>query len=94
MLWEMGANTPPSGCYPYYSDAMGVGSDQVGEAAKSLCDAGIPTQFDKEGSLLVESRQHRNQVMGHLGLYDRQAGYGDRTPQPVERVKPDLPSED
>lgn len=94
MWWEMGANMPPPSNYPYTSDAMGVSADQVPEAAQSLLDAGIPTQFDKEGGCIVESREHRNQLLHHNGLYDRDASYGDKTPLPVEPVAPELPDEE
>ena len=74
----------PSTGWPYSSDALGVGPDQIQEAGDSLAAAGVPTQFDEEGSLIVENREHRNKVMSHLGMFDRDAGYGDRTPGKLE----------
>lgn len=77
-------NTQSSSGWPYSSDALGVGPDQIKEAGDSLAAAGIPTSFDKEGGLIVESRDHRNKVMGHLGMFDKDAGYGDRAPGKIE----------
>lgn len=76
---NFGFNSPPAGNYPYSSDAMGCGPDQIAETAKSLLAAGIPTQFDSEGGVIVESNGHRNQLMQHFGLHDRDAGYSNRT---------------
>lgn len=71
--------TPPPGAYPYVSDAMGVDVDGIPEAAAELARAGVPTQFTEDGGLIVEDRQHRKRVCEVIGMFDRDAGYGDAT---------------
>lgn len=68
-------------CWPRKSDALGVNPSQVQEAGEALEKAGIPTQFDrKSGEMILESRQHQNRVMKHLGFCHWNAGYGDVAP--------------
>lgn len=71
-----GSGTP----WPMKSDALGVLHNQVDEASEHLLSVGVPTSFtdDGTGRCIVESRQHRNQIMAALGMHDRDAGYGDR----------------
>lgn len=62
------------------SDALGCHPGQIAAQAQDLLDAGIPTQFTKDGACIVESNAHRNALMLHNGLHDRDACYGQKTP--------------
>lgn len=66
--------------WPMKSRAAGVNKNQIGAAAKDLADAGIPTDFTKDGEVIFRDRKHRSRVLQHLGMYDHNAGYGDRAP--------------
>ena len=68
--------------WPYFSDAMGCGPDQINETAASLTTAGIHAEFDSEGSIKVLDNEHRNQLMRHFGLVDRNGGHAQHSPNP------------
>jgi predicted nucleic acid-binding Zn ribbon protein len=70
---------PPSGAYPYLSDALGVSADDVREAAADNARMGVPTQYTEDGSAIIESREHRKRLCEVTGMFDRDAGYGDAT---------------
>lgn len=91
--WTPKFYAPSPKNWPMESVAAGVNPLQIREAGEDLMKAGIPTQFTKEGAAIFEDRQHRNRVLEHLGMHDRDAGYGDRTPgKPFEEISeaPDL----
>lgn len=76
-VWGMSSASTKG--WPYVSDALGCHPDQIKEQAQSLLEAGIPTQFTKDGGLILQDNQHRNAVMAHNGIFDRDASYGQRT---------------
>ncbi len=70
-----------SSCWPQRSWACGVHPDQRKEAMKYCAEQGVPVEFDRRGDAVLTSQKHRARVHKALGLYDRNAGYGDRAPQ-------------
>jgi hypothetical protein len=77
------------GNWPMHSDALGVNPDQIPEAVKQLAEAGVHAEFNAEGQMKIESRQHRNRVLEASGMFDRDAGYGDRAPKDRPQPKDD-----
>jgi hypothetical protein len=73
--------------YPKRSNSLGVNKRQIKAAAQSLVDAGIPTQFDKKGRCIVESRQHQVEICKHMGFVNYDGGYRDSC---LEVEPPDL----
>jgi hypothetical protein len=69
-----------STAWPMKSRAAGVNKHQIGAAAADLAKAGIPTDFTSDGEAVFRDRKHRSRVLQHLGMYDHNAGYGDRSP--------------
>ncbi len=67
-------------CWPLKSRAAGVPKHQIKEAGDSLARAGIPTDFTDTGEIVFRDRRHRSEVLEHIGMYDANAGYGDRAP--------------
>jgi len=77
---EMAGTQAIPGTWPMTSRAAGVPKHQIGEAAADLARAGIPTDFKPNGEVVFRDRQHRSRVLNHIGMFDQQAGYGDRAP--------------
>jgi hypothetical protein len=69
------------GNWPMHSYAAGVSPDQRKEAYEASVKAGVPTYFDENGDAVFKSRAHRKKYCEAVGLYDRDAGYGDATPE-------------
>lgn len=70
-------------CWPQTSWAAGVLPSQAGEAYANSVKNGVPTQFSKDGDPIFTSRKHRARYLRSVGMFDRNAGYGD--PAPVNR---------
>lgn len=67
--------------WPQHSCAMGVGVGQVQSAERKAAEAGVPTKFDPgTGDAIFTSRKHRRDFCKVNGFFDRDAGYGDPTP--------------
>jgi hypothetical protein len=66
--------------WPMYSDALGVNPDQIDEARAESVRMGVPTDFNKDGQAILESRGHRKKYAEANGMYDRDGGYGDAQP--------------
>ena len=63
---------------PLESQSIGVHRTQVAEFNKMYKDAKISGAMHKEdGTLVLESRQARNEVLKLRGCRDNDAGYGD-----------------
>jgi len=77
--WSGFKHTP--GNWPQYSDAAGVAPHQVEEATRKSQEMGIPTNFTEDGRAIFEGAGHRKRYCESVGLFDRNAGYGDPTPQ-------------
>lgn len=69
--------TPSPAGWPLISDAAGVHPRQIPEAKASLAAAGIRCEFTSTGAAIFESRGQRKAVLKHLGLHDKDGGYGD-----------------
>lgn len=66
-----------AGAWPYASDAMGVHPDQIAEQEAAYAEQGIKARHTRDGRVIVESRQHRRQLLKANGLIDRSGGYGE-----------------
>lgn len=63
---------------PLESMSIGVHRNQVAEFNKMYKDRGIAGAYHKEdGTLVMESRKARNEVLKARGCRDNDAGYGD-----------------
>ncbi len=70
------------GNWPMESDAAGVGESQVDEAMKHATDNGVPTEFNRDtGAAIFTSQKHRKKYCELIGMYDRNASYGDPEPK-------------
>ena len=80
--------------YPRDSDAAGCNPDQAQEMYDESVKLGIPTEFSKKtGCAKFESRSHEKRYCEATGLYQRNAGYGDATPQNItSETKPRRPN--
>lgn len=56
--------------YPFLSDSMGVHPSQREAATAEARRLGVPTEFARNGSAVVESKAHRDQLAKALGLVD------------------------
>lgn len=75
-----GRGTPQKGDIwtEHWSDAAGVHPDQIAETTTMLYNrTGKRYDFNKEGQIHFESRQHRAAALKAMGLVDLDAGYGD-----------------
>jgi hypothetical protein len=70
-------------CWPMTCDASGVNPIQREEAMRHAQEIGVPTEFNAEGQAVYTSQRHRKAYLRAIGMYDRNAGYGD--PEPINR---------
>lgn len=69
---------------------MGVHPSQIKEAEKIAAGAGVHTKYTRDGRAIMVSRSHRKKHMEVFGFHDKDAGYGDRAPEPYsESHSPD-----
>jgi len=61
--------------WPYASDALGCGEDQIEEATREAGDAGVPTEFDREGRAIIRSEGHRKAYCKAMGMFNGRDGY-------------------
>lgn len=67
---------PVAASWPRWSDAAGVGVDQVKEAYDESVAAGCPVEYCKEtGRAKFESLSHQRRALKAMGLRDRSAFY-------------------
>lgn len=77
-----------SGNYPMVSDAAGVHPSQIKEHMDHLRQMGCgQVNHTKDGSVIFESKGQRRKVLKALGLFDRNAGYSDPTPDRLTSVR-------
>lgn len=69
--------------WPIHSEAAAVDPEDIPYATEFLKKRGVNTEFDKIGCPIFTSQAHRKKHCEAVGLYDRNAGYGD--PQPKNR---------
>jgi hypothetical protein len=68
--------------WPKECDASGVLPEQIKEAQADFASAGLHCDFNAEtGAAVYTSAEHRRECLRHVGLFDRDAGYSDPTPQ-------------
>lgn len=71
--------------YPMVCTAAGVHPGQIKEHMEHLRKMGCgQVNHTKDGDLIFEDKKQRKRVCEALGLFDRQASYGD--PQPKHRT--------
>lgn len=67
--------------WPIYSDAMGVGVDQIEEARAIARKHGVNTEYLPDGRPILRDASHRRRHAEVFGFYDRNAGPSDPTPK-------------
>jgi hypothetical protein len=70
-----GPGTP--GCWPMISRALAVHPSQSREYMEFAAKHGVPTQFDRMGHPVFESRGHRRRYAELVGASDFDGGYSD-----------------
>lgn len=74
------------GNYPMVCTAAGVHPAQIREHTEHLRKMGCGfVEHTKDGDLVFNDKGQRKRVLESLGMFDRQASYGD--PQPKYRTK-------
>lgn len=71
---------PSDSAWPQHSWAAGVNPEQRQEAWEHSKEIGVPTRFDHNGDAVFRSRGHRKRYLERVGIFDRDAGYSDPTP--------------
>jgi hypothetical protein len=64
---------------PFACVGAGVHPEQIPEAMAVDAQHGVPTQYTPGGDPIITSRSHFNRYLKAHGLFNRAAGYGDRT---------------
>lgn len=73
-----GNRNRPSGCWPMWSDALGVHPDQIPEAVEFAAKRGVSVEFHPEtGCVKLDSARHRRAYAEINGVFDRNGGYSD-----------------
>jgi hypothetical protein len=70
--------------YPYTSEAMAIDTEDHAYAQQVLKEAGVRTEYVRDEIGLrpvIRDRAHRKAHCEAMGFYDRDAGYGDASPQ-------------
>jgi hypothetical protein len=70
------------GCasWPMLSEAAGVMPEQAAEAHAESVRLGVETEFTRDGRAVFRDATHRRKYLRAIGMYDRNAGYGDPVP--------------
>lgn len=68
---------PPTKGWPLHCDGLGCHPSQVKEMTEFYAKKGVKVRFDKQCRMILDSRQHRNEVLKAGDHIDRDAGYGD-----------------
>lgn len=76
----LGCNTSISANWNKPCSALHVNPEEMADVQAVYAKAGVDCEHDKRGDAILTSRGHRNQVLAARGMFDRDAGYGDRTP--------------
>lgn len=74
--------------WPIHSEAAAVNPEDVPAAMADAKAHGVPTSFDRHGRPVLRTREHRRQYLKSVGMFDRDAGYGDparQSPTPVPK---------
>jgi len=69
------------GAWPMRSLAMRCHPSQRQKMMDLYSRSGVNTYIDDRGFPIIQSRKHRNELMRVHGLFDMDAGYGDRAPK-------------
>ncbi len=69
------------GCWPMESEAMGVAPEQAREAHQEAVAHGVPTEINpRTGNPILRDKDHARRYQRALGFHNRDASYGDATP--------------
>jgi hypothetical protein len=63
------------GTWPMTSYACGVHADEVPGRMVADREAGVPTEYSRDGDPVFTSAGHRNKYLNMRGIHDRNAGY-------------------
>ena len=66
--------------WPLKCEASGCHRSQVPEFEKMMYQAGVPTDFTKDGRAIYRDRSHRAKALRVRGMFDKDAGYADPAP--------------
>ena len=70
-------NLDTAGCWPQYSDSMGINPNQTEEAMTADREMGVPSEYDKRGRIIFRDRAHRKKFCEAHQFYDKDGGYAD-----------------
>jgi hypothetical protein len=70
--------------WPIHSESAAVNLEDVAEVKENLAKHGVHTDFDELGRPIFRDRAHRKAHCRLVGLYDKDASYGD--PDPVNYI--------
>jgi len=74
--------------WPMKSDAAGCLVHEIPKRMEQLRRRGVRCEFDpRTGEAIFDNASHRKQVLQAMGMYDRNAGYGD--PSPRNQIAPE-----
>ena len=59
------------GAWPVLSDSAGCHPSQIGEYRKHLASHGVDAKYTTDGRVIMESREHRRQILKALQMHDR-----------------------
>lgn len=68
------------GKWPMYSYSTAIAPEDVPRAVADMEKHGVKAEFHADGRMKFNSALHRKKCCEALGMYDKNAGYGD--PQP------------
>lgn len=63
--------------WPMLDEAAGVPPSAIAENVAFMRASGVPTSFTPDGRVIWTDRNHRKRGLKALGMYDKNAGYGD-----------------
>ncbi len=75
------------GRWPLESDAAGVHPSQIPEAMEEAKRRGVRLEFSKNGSAIFDNPQHQRQVCNALGLFQRNAFFGNPSREMQESLR-------
>ena len=63
------------GCWPMCSNAIRYLPSRKQEYEQLMASHGVTATLNERGQAVIESNQHRNEIMKVLGVHDKDAGY-------------------
>lgn len=75
LVAEHGGYRHTPGTYPFWSDAAGVNPDQIPEAMEADRSHGVLAEYNSEGQVKFESRDHRRKYLQAHKMHDNDGCY-------------------